>query len=60
MTENFPEAVKNAKGSNKLDTNEHIDKYAENSNNSPVFKGLKNMYHFNKHTLVLINTLMMY
>ena len=47
MTEDFPKSVKKAKGSNNFDTAKHVDQFAEKSKNGVVYKGLKDLYHFN-------------
>lgn len=60
MTEDFPKAVKNDKGSNNLDTKEHLDNYASKSKNGLVCKGLKDLHHFNQHDMTLFNPLTMY
>jgi hypothetical protein len=49
-----------AKGSNRLDTNKHIDNYAQKSKHGVVYKGLKDMGHFNQHDMTLFNPLTMY
>ena len=45
MSENFPKKVKQKSGG--LDTYEYIDKFSAKSIIKPVFKGLKDMDHFN-------------